>query len=384
MVNGKVLWLKPYEPSAKLRVVSEAIPNPAHVEVADLDGDGIKDLLVANLGRAAPTDERVGSVVWLKGRAEGSFMPFTLADGLGRVADVRAADFDGDGDRDLIVAEFGWLKTGGIHLLENRTTIAEKPRFVPTTIDSRHGGIHVPVADLNGDGRPDFVALISQEHEKVVAYLNQGNDHFQPRDIYQAPHPAFGSSGIQLVDLDGDGDQDVLMTNGDSLDSQTLRPYHGVQWLENRGSYPFLCHPLTPMYGVHRAVAVDIEGDGDLDIVAVGFLPGAFYEAPRRVMELDSVILLEQIAPGQFVRHSLETIGCDHLTCDLADYDGDGRADLVMGNAFVEDIVITISDDSQLDGVVLWKNLGSHRREGARASGTIRSTARSDGLTDRP
>jgi hypothetical protein len=37
--------------------------NPAHAEVADLDGDGVKDILVANLGREFPTDERLASVV---------------------------------------------------------------------------------------------------------------------------------------------------------------------------------------------------------------------------------------------------------------------------------------------------------------------------------
>ena len=255
MRNGKVFLLKPYESAPELKVVSDAIPHPAHAEVVDLDGDGIKDLVVANLGSLAATDDRVGSVVWLKGEAGGSFVPRTLADGLGRVADVQAADFDGDGDLDLIVAEFGWLKTGSIRLLENRTTDAGRPVFVPSTIDTRHGAIHVPVADLDGDGRPDFVALISQEHETVVAFLNIGGHRFQPQVIYAAPHPAFGSSGIQLVDLDGDADLDVLMTNGDSLDSRMLRPYHGVQWLENRGSYPFRCHRLTSLYGAHRAVA---------------------------------------------------------------------------------------------------------------------------------
>ena len=235
MINGKVLLLRPYEPRAELRVITDAVPHPAHAEVVDLNRDGIKDLVVADLGSHTVTDDRVGSVVWLKGGADGSFTPITLAGGLGRVADVQAADFEGDGDLDLVVAEFGWLKSGRILLLENRTTDARRPVFVPSTIDPRHGAIHVPVADLNGDGRPDFVALISQEHETVVAFLNAGDHRFRSEVIYTAPHPAFGSSGIQLVDLDRDGDLDVLMTNGDSMDSQMLRPYHGVQWLENPG-----------------------------------------------------------------------------------------------------------------------------------------------------
>jgi FG-GAP-like repeat len=365
MVNGRVLLLRPYEPGAKFRVVSNAILNPAHAEVVDLDRDGIKDLVVANLGFAFPTDKRFGSVVWLRGGADGSYRPFTLAGGLGRVADVQAADFDGDGDLDLIVAEFGWLETGGILLLENRTTAAENHSFAPSTVDGRHGAIHVPVADLNGDGRPDFVAVISQEHESVVAYLNEGHGHFLPREIYAAPHPAFGSSGIQLVDLDRDGDLDVLMSNGDSLDSHLLRPYHGVQWLENRGTYPFEAHPLTSLYGAHRAVAADMDGDGDLDIVAVNFLPGSYYENLSREMELDAAILLEQVAPGHFVRHSIETIHCVHPSCDLGDYDADGRPDLVVANSFIrssddasEGGPDAIEERAGADGVVLWRNLG--------------------------
>ena len=242
------------------------------------------------------TDDHVGSVVWLKGVADGSFTPITLAAGLGRVADAQAADFDGDGDLDLVAAEFGWLKIGRILLLDNRTIDPSRPVFVPSKIDPRHGTIHVPVADLNGDGRPDFVALLSQEHETVVAYLNTGDHRFRPEVIHDARHPAFGSTGIQLIDLDGDGDLDVLLTNGDSMDAQVLRPYHGVQWLENRGSFPFVCHPLTSLYGVHRAVAADLDLDGDLDIVAVCFLPGDFYRQLSRERELDAMVVLEQTA----------------------------------------------------------------------------------------
>ena len=71
----------------------------------------------------------------------------------------------------------------------------------------------------NRDGKPDFVAAITQEHETVVAFLNEGGGRFRKETIYTAPHPAFGINGMQLVDLDGDGDLDVLLTNGDALTS---------------------------------------------------------------------------------------------------------------------------------------------------------------------
>ncbi|MEJ7638220.1 MAG: VCBS repeat-containing protein [Singulisphaera sp.] len=55
--------------------------------------------------------------------------------------------------------------------------------------------MHVPVADLNGDGRPDFVALISQEHETVVAFLNAGNNRFLSRSSTPGPTPPSGRPG---------------------------------------------------------------------------------------------------------------------------------------------------------------------------------------------
>ena len=65
-------------------------------------------------------------------------------------------------------------------------------RFESREIDPRHGTIHVPIVDLNRDGKLDFVALISQEHERVVAFLGNGDGTFTPEDLYIAPHPHWG------------------------------------------------------------------------------------------------------------------------------------------------------------------------------------------------
>jgi FG-GAP-like repeat len=352
MRGGRVLLLRPTDPADRWRVLGQ-VAHPAHAEVVDLDGDGIKDILVANLGSFNPTDDKVGSVVWLKGKADGTFTPITLLEGVGRVADVQAADFNGDGKLDLVVAVFGWRQTGEILYLENHTTDWSRPTFVPKVLDDRHGAIHVPVGDINGDGKPDFVAVISQEHETIVAFLGQGDGTFKKETIWAAPHPAYGSSGIQLVDLNGDGKLDVLYTNGDVLDSPDfLKPYHGVQWLENRGTFPFIHHPLAALPGVHRAVAVDVDGDGDLDILAVSLLPPPAAFPARQGADLDSVILLEQTSPGVFVRHALEKGACDHVTCAAGDLFGDGRTHLVTGN-------FSLTQQYQLPAAVtVWRNLG--------------------------
>jgi FG-GAP-like repeat len=354
---GHIMALKAYEPNPTWRILGK-VTNPAHAEVVDLDGDGILDVIVADLGTFPPADRLCGSVVWLRGNSDGSFTPHTLLKDVGRVADVQAADFNGDGKLDLIVAIFGWQDTGEIMLLENQTTDWKQPVFVPHVIDKRHGGIHVPVTDskgkfidLNGDGKPDFVALIAQEFEEVCAFINEGNFRFRMEKLYTAPHPAYGSSGIQVVDLDGDGHVDVLYTNGDVLDApHLLKPYHQVQWLRNRGNgkLDFEHRPIAPLYGAHRAVAADLRGEGRLDIVAVSYLPAEFFPQ-RQQMDLDAIIYLEQVKPGQFVRHTLASKACDHVTCAVGDVFGTGRADIVTGR---------FTQDETAKSLLVLKNLG--------------------------
>ena len=331
--NNQVLVLSAAESQPAWKVIADGLCC-GHAEVVDLDGDGIPDVLLSVLGTFHATDDRVGSVVWLKGAADGTFTPITLLDGVGRVADVRVADFTGDGKPDLVVAEFGWIKTGRILLLENQTTDWKKPTFVPRTLDDRHGTTHVPVADLNGDGKPDFVAVISQEHETVVAFVNEGGGKFRKETIYAAPHPAFGCHGVQLADLDGDGKIDVVLANGDSLDPPyLLKPYHGITWLKNEGKYPFTPHRLADCYGAGSPVVGDFSGSGRLDVAFVTFLPGGFF--PQRAsLALDAVVMLEQVGPGKFERRVLEIESCDHLACAAGDLHGTGRPDLVTGNYF--------------------------------------------------
>jgi hypothetical protein len=323
------------------------LAHPAHAEPCDLDEDGRLDLVVAELGSFLPADHSDGKVVWLKGTADGGWETRLLQTGLGRVAAVEPGDFDGDGDVDLVVAEFGWRKTGRILLLENLGKHAGEPAFEMHVLDPRHGTIHVPAVDLDGDGRLDFVALISQEHETVVAFLNDGGGGFRRETIFSANEPAFGSSGIQLVDLDADGDLDVLYTNGDTFDSFYPKPYHSIRWLENQGRYPFQDHLLAVMPGVHRALAGDLDGDGDLDVVACSLLPERSLggEPPD---DLDSLLWLEQERDGRFLRHSLERRTCRHAALEVGDFDGDGDLDLAVGN-FLE--------AGQLPALTLWWNL---------------------------
>jgi FG-GAP-like repeat len=306
--------------------------HPAAIYPVEFDGNDRQGFVVAELGSFLPEDHAKGRVSWLRAKPDRSgFDSIILKSGLGRVADVRPADFDGDGRIDLVVAEFGWRKTGRILLLKQAELKDGVPQFQTIVLDKRHGTIHVPVVDLNDDGRPDFIALVSQEHEAIDAFLNKGNGQFERRRIYQANDPSFGSSGIDVVDLDRDGDLDVIYTNGDSLDSHYLKPYHAVHWLENRGTFPFKHHELTRLPGASRAVAVDLDGDGDLDVVCSSYLPPNIIDQ-QAGGKIDSLIWLEQRGKGRFVRHGIEQSHSGYLSIVAGDFNGDGAADFATGH----------------------------------------------------
>ena len=100
------------------RSIGEAMA-PAHVAVADLNGSGRLDVLVASMGQIFPSNDRIGSVIVFENLGQGEFRSRTILDRAARVSDVRAADFDGDGRLDLAVGQFGY-EQGEIRWMRNR------------------------------------------------------------------------------------------------------------------------------------------------------------------------------------------------------------------------------------------------------------------------
>jgi hypothetical protein len=321
-----------------------SVPNPAHVALADLDGDGRRDLLLADLGQFFPGDHERGAVAWARGTASG-FAPAVRWDGFPRVADAEAGDFDGDGRLDVAVAAFGWRLKGNVTVMMNRTQDWSRPAFDRVVIDPRPGAVAVSVLDLDGDKALDVVAYVAQEHEEVVAYLGDGKGGFRARVLFKAPHPNWGSTGLTAVDLDRDGDLDLLATNGDMFDDDLLKPWHGIVWLENKGKLRFEPRTLARLAGVHKAVAADLDGDGDLDVAACALTGAVKREVASK---LPSLVWLEQVKPGRFEKHTIEVGNPVHATLAAGDVDGDGDADLVTGT-----LALFGTSDAWLD---VWEN----------------------------
>lgn len=327
--SSTLMVLPPWAPASarSLRPLQGNLNYPARVLPLELDGR--QSFVVASMGDLNPTDDRSGTVSQLTEGEGRRFRPNLIMDDLGRACDVQSGDMDGDGDADWVICAFGWKSSGELVLLESFDSGAG-PRFDRRRIDSRNGFLQADLFDWDSDGDLDVLAAVAQEHEEVLLYLNDGSGTFTKKVLHRAPHPAWGLSGIERVDLDQDGDFDVVVSNGDTLDDNVLKPYHGVGWLENRGGFRFQYRRIGDLYGCEAAAVGDMDGDGDLDVAAVAFLPQI---SPRIWKEraLDSVAWFEQSTAG-WRRHSIEQGSCIHPTIDLGDYDADGDVDVVVGN----------------------------------------------------
>ena len=307
---------------------------PVHCEPCDLDQDGRVDLLVSDIGEFHANDSDLGRVIWLQ-RIDGEekFRLHVLAEGLSRTADAREGDFDNDGDPDILVAAFGWRNSGNTFLMLNQSLDDNGvPKFESKEIDPRHGPVHVPPVDFDNDGDLDFISLISQEHERVELFRNDGKGNFTSELIFAAPDPAYGSSGIELVDMDGDQDPDILFTNGDSFD-RGPKPFHSVQWLENDGKLPMKRHHVGNMPGVLNATAGDFDRDGDMDIIAVALLDRQ--TSSKWVKQGASpIVMFVNQNDGTFRPTQLQGNLHDHLSVTKGDFNQDGHLDFAIGNFF--------------------------------------------------
>jgi hypothetical protein len=322
-------------------IIGEDIPGPAHVSTADLNGSGRLDVLVASMGKIMPTNDQIGAVVILENINNRDFKKHVVIDGVARVSDVRAANFREHSDQrlDLVVGQFGYNQ-GETRWMENEGNW----KFESHIINTQSGCIHTPVADFVGDGRPHIAALISQEWEEVHLIRNLGHGEFHDSVIWGSTNEDFGSSGLAEADINKDGRPDLIYTNGDALDYSGAgsRPWHGIQWLENRGG-EFLFHRVGSLAGAFSPLAVDLNGDGFVDLIAVS----AFADWSKP----DAISMMAWINDGH--QHFTPVILAhqpNHLiTVAAGDLDGNGVPVLVTGGFYA------FPPWEQLSNITLWR-----------------------------
>ena len=343
--SNSINWIRQYPAGVYTEtVLTDGLNAPAHVQVLDFDKDGDNDIMVAVLGLLFPSNDKIGSVVILENDGTNHFIKHVVADKIARVSDVRAGDLNGDGKNDLAVAQFGY-DDGETRWIENLGNW----KFKSHILQNLSGPINVVLDDIDKDGDLDIISLVSQEWEEIYCFVNDGKGNFTSKLLYGSSNEDFGSSSIYVCDLNKDGKDDILYTNGDAFDyiPPQGRPWHGIQWLENKGNLTFEFHRICNFIGAYNARPVDINKDGKLDIFCVSAFN--LWDKP----ESQSFIWLENVGNMQFVMHNIANSPTHLITLEAADFNNDGQMDFVTGGMHA------YPPYDRMGRVTLWMNNGN-------------------------
>jgi hypothetical protein len=151
----------------------------------------------------------------------------TLVEKLRRPVEISMGDLDANGAPDYLICEFG-NDIGKLTWYDQNFKLKKE-------ILNFAGIRNATITDINGDKLPDIVVLQTQGDEGIWVLENRGNGEFEPKRVLRFP-PIYGSSFIQVVDINKDGYQDIVYTNGDNADASiSLKRYHGVHVYLNDG-----------------------------------------------------------------------------------------------------------------------------------------------------
>lgn len=215
-----------------------------------------------------------------------------------------SGDIDGDGDLDLAVAN----DFNPIQLLLNdgngRFVDGTAGRLVVTALIDNHA---IDLADIDGDGDLDLMAA-NEDGLPNFVYRNNGAGVFTDVSATALPPNAFDTKNQAIADFDGDGDLDWLTID-----------FGGCRFYENNGAGVFADATATRLVGVANTLgnewvtmprAADLDGDGDRDVLAPGV--GGLLRNQNGVLSPFPV----QLPATATIPHW------------LADVDGDGDLDL--------------------------------------------------------
>jgi hypothetical protein len=292
-------------------------PWPQFVAVADFNGDGKLDLAVPVYSIFTPLSD----MNILLGNGDGTFTAGPTFPLFGQnVNNAAVADFNGDGKPDLAIS---LPDADEIQILLGNGDGS----FTPSLPIPAIGVFVVATGDFNRDGKADLV-LVNTGPGTVSILLGNGDGTFTAKD--EITTPASGAGGVALgpaavasADFNHDGIPDLAVVNGPRF---VQGAPGSVTILLGNGDGTFTAAPDTPVTGGQPLfiVAGDLNGDGEPDLVVTNMNDGA--------PQLGDLTVLLGNGDGTFMTAASPVTGSVPSSVAIADFNGDGKADLVTAN----------------------------------------------------
>jgi len=276
--NNTVFWLEcPDNPLAgpwKYRTVDDEILGTHCLITGDVNRDGKPDL-IANSGRAAKQTSIPNSLTWLEvpqnPRTAKSWIRhvFAKGDAPGGSHYTGFGDVNDDGLPDISCAAKGGDRFPGGQWFAwwEQSKDGKLPWKKHLLADKQPGATNILPADLDGDKHIDYFA--TRGHGQGVLWF-KGPDfkliEIDPKIL--VPH------SLDLADLDNDGDIDAVTCSKDPVDV--------AAWYENNGKGQFTKRIIGRKQGSYDTRAIDMDADGDLDVLIAGHTSNnvVWYENP--------------------------------------------------------------------------------------------------------
>ncbi len=228
--------------------------NPQSVAVGDFNGDGKPDLAVVSQGS--------GMVSILLGNGNGSFQTGASYAAGTNPRIVVVADLNGDGKYDLAIADSGTATGSGVSvLLGNGNGTFQAATFTAAGSVS----LSLTVGDFNGDGKPD-IAIANEGSDNISVLLGNGNGTFAPAVNYDLDLPGQSVSPTSIVagDFDRDGKLDLAVATPNVKNVAVLL---GVGDGRFRTALHYALDDPNVVNDTNVLRTVDLNGDGNMDLV---------------------------------------------------------------------------------------------------------------------
>ncbi len=281
------------------------------IAFSDVDGDNDQDLLITGYNNSGVpiaklyTNDGMGNFIEMTGT------PF---DGVAE-SSIAFSDVDGDNDQDLLITGYN-ISYGAIAKLYTNDGMGNFTEMTGTPFASVAGG-SIAFSDVDGDNDQDLLITGYNISYGAIAklYTNDGTGNFA--EMMGTPFDGVSGGSIAFSDVDGDNDQDLVITGMNNSNVPIAKLY------TNDGMGNFTVMTGTPFNGVYNSSIAfsDVDGDNDQDLLITGH--NTSYGAIAKLYTNDGM--------GNFTEMTGTPLtGVRYSSIAFSDVDGDNDQDLLI------------------------------------------------------